>query len=139
MDEGAIYDGKVTGVKPYGVFVELVPGREGLCHVSEMLPKGLRDVEKKFSMGDPCKVKVLEIEDNGKLRLSMRAAAADEGGDGDERETVTAGASSESDEGGEGGEGGERSRRRRRPRRRREGGEGGEGGGDNGGNEPAAD
>ena len=132
VDAGAIYDGKVTGVKPYGVFVELVPGREGLCHVSEMLPKGLRDVEKKFSMGDACKVKVLEIEDNGKLRLSMRAAA-DEGGEGEgERETVSAGAS---DEGGE--EGGEGSSRRRRPRRRREGGEGESG--SKGGDDSAAD
>ncbi|MCB9897389.1 MAG: polyribonucleotide nucleotidyltransferase [Planctomycetes bacterium] len=93
VDVGTVYEGPITGVKSYGVFVEVVPGREGLCHVSEMLPRGLREPSSKYNEGDEVKVKLLEVEDGGKLRLSMRAAAAEgEGGD----EAVASGASSDS-------------------------------------------
>ncbi|GJM21549.1 MAG: polyribonucleotide nucleotidyltransferase [Planctomycetota bacterium] len=74
---GKVYEGKITGLKPYGVFVEVSPGRDGLCHISEMLPKGMKDPAEKYNRDDTVSVKVLEIDDKGKIRLSMKAAEAD--------------------------------------------------------------
>ncbi|MFT7462145.1 MAG: polyribonucleotide nucleotidyltransferase, partial [Pseudohongiellaceae bacterium] len=74
---GEVYEGKITGLKSYGVFVEVSPGTDGLCHVSEMLPAGIREPETEYAMGDPVKVTVLDIDDNNRIRLSMKAVAED--------------------------------------------------------------
>jgi polyribonucleotide nucleotidyltransferase len=87
-DVGTVYDGQVTSIKPYGAFIEVLPGTEGLCHVSEMAAGYVKDPEDVVSVGDNVKVKVLDIEDNGRIRLSMKQAdpdwqvAAVGGGDG---------------------------------------------------------
>ena len=72
---GEVYDAKVISIMPYGAFVEFMPGREGLLHISELDWKRLEDMEESgLQEGDIIKVKLLEInEKTGKFRLSRRA------------------------------------------------------------------
>ena len=72
---GEVYDAKVISIMPYGAFVEFMPGREGLLHISELDWKRLEDMEESgLQEGDVIKVKLLEInEKTGKFRLSRRA------------------------------------------------------------------
>ena len=71
---GEVYDAKVVSIMPYGCFVEFMPGREGLLHISEMDWKRLENVEETgIKEGDHIQVKLLEInEKTGKFRLSHR-------------------------------------------------------------------
>lgn len=73
-----IYQGKVTSVVQFGVFVEIMPGKEGLCHISELSEKRLSNNIADYGVkeGDVFPVKVLEINDRGQYRLSRRAALA---------------------------------------------------------------
>ncbi len=71
--KGEVYEGKITGLKSYGIFVEVSRGTDGLCHVSEMLPENIREPETAYSMGDVVKVTVLDIDENKRIRLSMKA------------------------------------------------------------------
>ena len=73
---GQIYRGKVTGVKEFGAFVEILPGIEGLLHISEMDRERVREVRDICDVGDMVSVKVLDI-DNGRIRLSRKAALAE--------------------------------------------------------------
>ena len=68
---GEIYEGKVTRVEPYGAFVEILPGKEGLVHVSEMSEGFVEDVTKIVKVGDSVKVRVKEPDKEGKISLSM--------------------------------------------------------------------
>jgi len=78
---GKIYEGKVAKVTDFGAFVTIMPGTDGLCHISEMAEHRVERVEDIMSEGDTVKVKVLEIDDRtGKIRLSHRAVAYGEGG-----------------------------------------------------------
>lgn len=71
---GKIYSGRITSVKDFGFFVELFPGKEGLCHVSEISTKRVQSVhDTPFREGDKIDVKVLDINDRGQIRLSHRA------------------------------------------------------------------
>ncbi|MDE3056188.1 MAG: polyribonucleotide nucleotidyltransferase [Verrucomicrobiota bacterium] len=71
---GKIYTGRITSVMPFGYFVEIFSGKEGLCHISEILPKRLQTIqEAPFKEGDQLEVKVLDINDRGQIRLSHRA------------------------------------------------------------------
>jgi len=71
---GEIYHGKVKSITPYGAFVEIMPNRDGLLHVSEIDWKRVEKVEDYFKVGDEVDVKLLEIEaKTGKLRLSRKA------------------------------------------------------------------
>ena len=63
----------VRGVHPYGVFVELLPGLDGLVHVSELAPKRVVNVESFLKTGDTIDVKLLSINEKGQLRLSRKA------------------------------------------------------------------
>jgi polyribonucleotide nucleotidyltransferase len=67
----AIYEGPVKSILPFGAFIEIFPGRDGLLHISEITHHRLEKVEDELSIGDIVKVKVLEIKD-GKVRLSRR-------------------------------------------------------------------
>jgi polyribonucleotide nucleotidyltransferase len=77
---GRIYqNSKVVSVKDFGVFVEITPGVEGLCHISELSDGYVKSVDEVCKMGDLMPVKLLAIDDQGRLRLSRKAALADMG------------------------------------------------------------
>ena len=71
---GAIYKGKVTRLMTFGAFVEIAPGKEGLVHISHLDVKRTEKVEDVVNVGDEVIVKVLEIDDQGRLNLSRRNA-----------------------------------------------------------------
>ena len=73
---GKIYKGHVVSIKEFGAFVEIFPGKEGLLHVSQIDVKRVAKVEDVLKMGDEVEVKVLEIDENGKIRLSRKAVIA---------------------------------------------------------------
>ena len=84
---GKIYDGRVSSVKDFGAFVEILPGRDGLCHISELSNEYVSRVSDVCSVGDQLKVKVIAIDEHDRVKLSHRAAvqegpegAADENG-----------------------------------------------------------
>jgi polyribonucleotide nucleotidyltransferase len=72
--EGEVYDGVVASVMPYGAFVDIKPGVAGLVHVSEMSDEFVKDVNSIVSEGDKVKVKLIGIDKEGKLKLSMKQA-----------------------------------------------------------------
>jgi len=69
---GKVYMGTVKRIEPYGAFVEILPGQDGLLHVSEIDWKRVENVEDYLKLGDRLEVKLLESERNGKLRLSRK-------------------------------------------------------------------
>lgn len=73
LEEGTIYKGVVKAIKEYGAFVEVVPGKEGLLHISELEHGHVKNVEDVLSVGDEIEVKLLKVEHGGKLRLSRKA------------------------------------------------------------------
>ena len=73
LDEGATYKGTVKAIKEYGAFVEIVPGKEGLLHISELEHGHVNKVEDVLNVGDTVEVKLLKVEHGGKLRLSRKA------------------------------------------------------------------
>ena len=73
-EEGEVYDGKVKSIQPYGAFVEILPGKEGLLHVSEIKWERVEDVSQVLEEGEEIKVKILAIDSKtGKLKLSRKA------------------------------------------------------------------
>ncbi len=75
---GAIYKGKVTGIQAFGAFVEIVPGKEGLVHISKLDKHKVERTEDVVSLGDEIVVKVMEIDDvKGKISLSRKDALAE--------------------------------------------------------------
>ncbi len=73
LDEGGTYKGTVKAIKEYGAFVEIVPGKEGLLHISELNHSHVKNVEDVISVGEEIEVKLLKVEHGGKLRLSRKA------------------------------------------------------------------
>ena len=69
---GKIYDGTVKGIKEFGAFVEILPGKEGLLHISEIDNKRVLKVEDVLKFGQKVQVKLLGIDDSGKLKLSRK-------------------------------------------------------------------
>jgi polyribonucleotide nucleotidyltransferase len=76
---GKIYDGVVKGIKDFGAFVEIMPGKEGLLHISEIDVGRVNKVTDVLKMGDKIQVKLLGIDDSGKLKLSRRVLLLKEG------------------------------------------------------------
>jgi polyribonucleotide nucleotidyltransferase len=74
---GKIYKGKVRKVVDFGAFVEILPGTDGLVHISQLSDKRVRRVEDVLNEGDEVMVKVLDIDRSGKIRLSVREAQQD--------------------------------------------------------------
>ena len=71
---GATYQGKIVSILEFGAFVEILPGKEGLLHISEIDWKKIEKVEDVFSIGDELEVKLLEVDErSGKMRLSRKA------------------------------------------------------------------
>ena len=71
---GRIYDGTVTSVRDFGAFVEILPGRDGLCHISELSNGFISNVDDVCSVGDEMKVKVIGVDDHDRVKLSRRVA-----------------------------------------------------------------
>ncbi|WP_454597435.1 polyribonucleotide nucleotidyltransferase [Qipengyuania sp. SM2507] len=124
---GKIYDGKVVNIVDFGAFVNFMGGKDGLVHVSEMKNERVEKPTDVVSEGQEVKVKVLEIDQRGKVRLSMRVVDQETGEELEDTRPPR-----EKREGGGGGRGGERGGDRRGPR---SGGGGGgrDRGGDRGG------
>lgn len=71
---GEIVEGVVTDIMPYGVFVKLSEGKSGLVHISEVSNEYVEDINQILKKGDTVKVKVLSVEDTGKIALSIKKA-----------------------------------------------------------------
>ncbi len=130
IERGELYTGKVVSVMPYGAFVELVPGRDGLVHISELSEDPsvrVERVEDVVNLGDDITVMVTDVAPNGKVSLSRRAAMTGElpepkqdrrgGGGGGPR--GPRGGGDRGPRGGGGGRGGDRGPRGPRPDRDR--------------------
>ena len=76
---GRIYEGPVKNTTSFGAFIEIMPGTEGLCHISELEEGRVEKTEDVLTKGDITRVKLLSIDEKGRLRLSRRAAMAEEG------------------------------------------------------------
>ncbi len=76
---GVIYDGKVVKTVDFGAFVNFIGTRDGLVHISELLPRRVEKVTDVINEGDMVKVKVLAIDDRGKVRLSMKVVDQESG------------------------------------------------------------
>lgn len=73
IEVGEIYSGVITTITNFGAFVELIKGKEGLLHISNMTHERLNKVEDLFKVGDVVEVKVIEIDNQGKIKLSRKA------------------------------------------------------------------
>ena len=77
VEVGKIYEGKVAKLMDFGAFVNILPGKDGLVHVSQICEERVENVSDKLSEGEMVKVKVLEIDKQGRIRLSMKAVGQD--------------------------------------------------------------
>ncbi len=123
---GKVYDGKVTSIKDFGAFIEILPGRDGLCHISELDDKYVGKVEDVVKMGDHIQVKVIAIDEHDRVKLSRKVLLREAKGEsGDMPPSAPPPPRREGgDRGDRGDRGGERRERRdggpreRRPERR---------------------
>ena len=120
---GAIYEGKVTSIKDFGAFVEITPGRDGLCHISELDNGYVGRVDDIVKVGDRISVKVIAIDDQDRVKLSRKALMPPREGGDDQGPDGGGGRPPRDDRGGDRGprddRGGDRGPRRdnRGPRR----------------------
>ena len=77
VEAGTIYEGKVVRLMDFGAFVNILPGKDGLVHISQISDERVANVSDKLSEGDVVKVKVLEVDKQGRIRLSMKAVESD--------------------------------------------------------------
>jgi polyribonucleotide nucleotidyltransferase len=77
VEIGKIYRGTVKSIKEFGAFVEIMPGQEGLVHISELADYRVAKVEDICKLGDSITVKVIDIDERGRVRLSRKAALAE--------------------------------------------------------------
>jgi len=75
---GKIYTGRVSSIKDFGAFIELTPGQDGLCHISELDSNYVKSASEVVSVGDTVRVKVIAIDDQGRIKLSRKAAFREE-------------------------------------------------------------
>jgi polyribonucleotide nucleotidyltransferase len=76
VEVGMVYEGKVSKLMDFGAFVTILPGKDGLVHISQISHERVENVSDRLSEGDMVKVKVLEIDKQGRIRLSMKAVDA---------------------------------------------------------------
>ncbi len=86
---GKIYEGKIAKIMDFGAFVTILPGKDGLVHISQISNERVEKVTDHLSEGDVIRVKLLEIDRQGRMRLSMKEAAKDDAG-GEEETTDNA-------------------------------------------------
>ncbi|MGM0563766.1 MAG: polyribonucleotide nucleotidyltransferase [Pseudomonadota bacterium] len=75
IEVGKIYEGKVVGLKDFGAFVNILPGKDGLVHISQISADRVEKVADHLSEGDEVRVKVLEVDRQGRVRLSIKAVS----------------------------------------------------------------
>jgi polyribonucleotide nucleotidyltransferase len=88
---GSIFEGKVVSTRDFGAFIEIAPGTDGMCHISELADGFVDKVENICKTGDKIKVKVIAVDDTGRIKLSVKALlkdAAKENAKDTEKETV---------------------------------------------------
>jgi polyribonucleotide nucleotidyltransferase len=73
VEVGSVYEGRVARLMDFGAFVTILPGKDGLVHISQISEERVQNVSDKLSEGDVVKVKVLEVDKQGRIRLSMKA------------------------------------------------------------------
>src|SRR5690606_41061035 len=73
VEVGQVYEGKVAKLMDFGAFVTILPGKDGLVHISQISDERVEKVSDKLSEGDTIKVKVLEVDRQGRIRLSIKA------------------------------------------------------------------
>ena len=76
-EEGALYNGTVTGIQSFGAFVEIMPGKDGLVHISELSDRRVNVVEDVCKIGDKMLVKCIGVDDRGRVKLSRKQAMAE--------------------------------------------------------------
>ena len=84
VEVGRIYDGRVTSIKDFGAFIEILPGKDGLCHISELSNEYVSSVADVCKVGDPMRVKVIAVDEQDRVKLSRRVVLQEEaaGGNG---------------------------------------------------------
>ena len=119
VEIGRIYHGRVMSVKDFGCFVEILPGKDGLCHISELSDGYVSAVADVCKVGDELDVKVIAIDDQDRVKLSRRMAMQELGQTSGDGENAGGQDNSENAGGANGGGngGGGRERRERRPKR----------------------
>ena len=74
LEVGAVVEGKITGIVPFGAFVDIGEGKSGLVHISEISDVFVKEVSKHVEVGQTVKVKVIKINNDGKIELSIKQA-----------------------------------------------------------------
>ena len=74
LEVGAVLTGKVTGITKFGAFVSLAPGKSGLVHISEIANSFVNDIREHLTEGQEVTVKIIGIDDSGRINLSIKAA-----------------------------------------------------------------
>ncbi|HEX4591040.1 MAG TPA: polyribonucleotide nucleotidyltransferase, partial [Gemmataceae bacterium] len=117
---GKVYEGRVTSIKDFGAFIEILPGKDGLCHISELSDGYVGRVDDVLRMGDTVRVKVISIDDQDRVKLSRKVLLREENPEAADAEAAANPRPPM-------GEGGDRDRRDHGERRERSGGGGGRG------------
>jgi polyribonucleotide nucleotidyltransferase len=76
VEVGRVYEGKVARLMDFGAFVTILPGKDGLVHISQISNERVEKVSDKLAEGDVVRVKVLEVDRQGRVRLSMKEVEA---------------------------------------------------------------
>ena len=87
---GAILAGKVTGITKFGAFVTIVPGKSGLVHISEIASTYVSDVREYLTEGQEVKVKVIGVDQSGRMNLSIKSAVSEPSGPSGEPRRIPA-------------------------------------------------
>lgn len=117
---GTIYEGKVVSTKDFGAFIEIAPGTDGMCHISELADGYVESVNQVVKVGDIVKVKVMLVDDQGRIKLSIKRADPNFDESKSEEEKKSRRESRSNDGDNDSGDGdGQKKRRRRggKPRR----------------------
>lgn len=83
---GKIYNGRVTSIKDFGAFIEVAPGQDGLCHISELADGYVKSVADVVKIGDEIRVKVINVDDQGRVKLSRKVVIREESAGEDQPE-----------------------------------------------------
>jgi polyribonucleotide nucleotidyltransferase len=90
---GKIYNGTVSSIKDFGAFIEIAPGKDGLCHISELAEGFVKNVSEICKVGDEMRVKVIAVDEQNRVKLSRKAVLAEEAGGGEEAPVAATGGS----------------------------------------------